>query len=636
MKKLELLAPAKTAEIGIEAIRHGADAVYIGALRFGARAAAGNSVEEISKLVDYAHQFNAKVYVTVNTIFNDDELADVEALVHDLYKIHVDALIVQDMGLLKMNLPPIPLHASTQMDNRTPEKVKFLYDNGFRQVVLARELSLEQIREIHRDCPEMQLEVFVHGALCVSLSGQCYASECIFGRSANRGECAQFCRMEFDLIQQSKKNGETRLLTKKHLLSLKDMCQLNSLKELIDAGATSFKIEGRLKDMSYVKNVTAAYSMALDKIVRENPDKYERSSIGKVDYQFVPDVNKSFNRGFTSYFLHGKNDKIFSFETPKSMGEEVGFVKEVGKGWFTVAGISKFANGDGLCFIDRTGKLFGFRVNKVDKGRLYPLNMPRNLLVKTKLYRNYDKQFEDTLQHESAERFIPVDFVISENPNGFNLTMSDDYGTYRSTKVECKKELACTHQSENIKRQLSKLGGTKYKLRNVTIDYKKNWFIPSSLLSEWRRMLVKDTELYVVNEPSENNEKAVRNNKNTSFSFKDLGLLNPIGLNIYNSLSWTFYEKQGLKPIEWAYERDHQPDVPIMYCKHCIKYAMGWCMKSRQIYKNSHEGKAELINKSIEDKDSLLYLALANGQRFRLEFDCKNCMMKVYHINSSN
>lgn len=630
MTKLELLAPARTAEIGIEAIKHGADAVYIGAPRFGARVAAGNSVEDIARLVDYAHKFNAKVYVTINTIFDDKELLEVQTLINELYEIHVDALIVQDMGLLKLDLPPIPLHASTQMDNRTPEKVRFLKENGFRQVVLARELSLDEIRKIHEKCPEVSLEVFVHGALCVSLSGQCYASECLFGRSANRGECAQVCRMEYDLIQQTGSKGETRILSKKHMLSLKDLCLLDSLKELIDAGAVSFKIEGRLKDASYVKNVTAAYSQAINRIIKENPNKYERSSVGSVEYKFVPDVNKSFNRGFTTYFLHGRNNSIFSFDTPKSLGQEVGTVKDIGRGWFTVAGISKFANGDGLCFIDHTGKLCGMRVNKVENGRLYPLNMPRNLQTKMRLYRNLDKHFEDVLQHDSAERYIPVDIVMDETANGFKLTMTDDYGTYHSIDVECQKELARTHQSENIKRQLSKLGDTKYRLRNLSIEYKKNWFIPSSLLSEWRRLLVKDTELYV-NEKALTKKETIQNNNTEQFSFKDLDVLNPVGLNVFNRKSWSFYEDKGLEPTELAYEREHQQDIPVMYCKHCIKYAMGWCMKSRVSNKNAAEGNVRLINKSVNDKDSSLYLALANGQRFRLEFDCKRCLMKVYH-----
>ena len=319
MRTIELLAPAKNLECGIEAIRHGADAVYIGAGRFGARAAAGNPVDDIRKLAEYAHFFRAKVYVALNTILKDSELNDAEKLAWELYEAGADALIVQDMGLLKLHLPPIPLHASTQMDNRTVEKVRFLQSAGFEQAVLARELSLTEIAGIHKACPDMKLEVFVHGALCVSYSGQCYISEHCFGRSANRGECAQVCRMSFDLEDDE----GNKIVSDKHLLSLKDMCLLDDMEKLIEAGATSFKIEGRLKDVAYVKNVTAAYSRKLNEIISRHKGKYARSSSGKSEYKFTPDVNKSFNRGFTNYFLYGRNDKIFSFDTPKALGEFV-------------------------------------------------------------------------------------------------------------------------------------------------------------------------------------------------------------------------------------------------------------------------------------------------------------------------
>ena len=625
MTKLELLSPAKNAAIGIEAIRHGADAVYIGAPKFGARVAAGNSLEDIQHLVDYAHQFAAKVYVTINTILTDEELREAEQLIWKLYDIHVDALIVQDVGLLKLNLPPIPLHASTQMDNRTVEKVQTLQRYGFRQVVLARELSLPEIRQIHESCPEVSLEVFVHGALCVSLSGQCYASECLFGRSANRGACAQVCRMEFDLIRAYQKGGklvEQTLMQKKHLLSLKDMCQINSLQDLIEAGATSFKIEGRLKDMSYVKNVTAAYSEALNRIVKSQPDKYERASNGVVELKFRPDVSKSFNRGFTSYFLYGCNDRIFSFDTPKAMGEEVGKVKEIRQNSFTVAGLKPFANGDGLCFVDQKGKLFGFRLNKVENGVLYPLEMPRNLMPKMTLYRNYDKRFEDALQHESSERYIPVDITMTETESGFRFLMTDDNGLMRTLDVECEKELARTPQHENIRLQLSKMGGTIYRLRSLNIAYTHNWFIPSSRLSEWRR------ELTTVN-PSLSSGHLPRGGEIMSPPHKDTGSeilkLSPSGergegsylLNVLNHSAKRFYEEQGCTVGEWAYEKSHPSCVPVMFCKHCIRYSLGWCPKHS---KHSPSG---------EQQGGKLFLQLANGTRFRLEFDCKSCVMQV-------
>lgn len=631
MTKLELLAPARNADIGIEAIRHGADAVYIGAPKYGAREAAGNSLKDIKRLVDYAHQFAAKVYVTVNTILKDSELSDVETLVRQLYDIHVDALIVQDMALKKLDIPPIPLHASTQMDNRTPEKVRQLRDWGYEQVVLARELSLEEIQTIHRQCPDVKLEAFVHGALCVSLSGHCYASECLFGRSANRGECAQVCRMSFDLVQQSRRGRDVRetvVVKDKHLLSLKDLCQISSLQKLIDAGVTSFKIEGRLKDVDYVKNVTAAYSEALNMIVRSQPDEYVRASVGQVDLKFQPDVNKSFNRGFTSYFLYGRNERIFSFDTPKAMGEEMGTVKEIHPNCFTVAGIKPFANGDGLCFIDKTGKLFGFRINKVENGRLYPREMPRNLQPKMRIFRNYDKAFDDVLQGDSAERFIPVDMTLEETTDGFRLSMTDDYGMSASIEAVCEKELARTHQSDNIQRQLSKLGGTIYRLRTLNIDYKKNWFIPSSLLAEWRRQLVasvpaagaKPEQKPVESTPASTESVSVSTESTPASTENKKTPITYLG-NVYNAKAKEFYHEQGYGEVDSAYEESHPQGVPVMYCKHCIRYSLGWCYKNPK--KTADNGRTY---------ETGLFLQLANGKRFRLDFDCKQCMMKVVDV----
>ena len=619
---LELLAPARTADIGIEAIRHGADAVYIGASHHGARQAAGNSLEDIQRLVEYAHSFGAKIYVTVNTIIYDEELEQVKQLVHDLERIGVDALIVQDMALPEMKESlgcKIPLHASTQMDNRTPEKVRFLSEQGFEQVVLARELSLEEIREIHQQNPQTKLEVFVHGALCVSLSGQCYASEAIFGRSANRGECAQVCRMEFDL-EDDKGNV---FVKKKHLLSLKDLCQIDALEDLAEAGASSFKIEGRLKDAAYVKNVTAAYSLALDALVAKYPEKYRRASKGTVELKFQPDVRKSFNRGFTHYFLYGRNADIFSFDTPKALGEPVGRVKEIYTDSFVMDGNVSFANGDGLCFFDKSGKLYGFRINKAAGNRLYPLEMPRMLRRGNQIYRNHDKRFDDVLARESAERFIPVDVTIDRVGETFALTMSDGEKNV-SLQVPYDAELARTHQSENLERQFSKLGNTPYRLRSFQILYKKNYFIPSSLLSEWRRAIV---------EKMKNEEQLSEKLKVKSEKFNDNENHHPDGIvhfslftlhscldhssltylsNVSNHLSHQFYGNLGIKQIEPAYELTHPEGVPVMFCRHCLRYAMGWCYKRQNAKTNV---------------PSLLFLRLENGKRFALEFDCKACLM---------
>ena len=606
---LELLAPARTADIGIEAIRHGADAVYIGASHHGARQAAGNSLEDIQRLVNYAHSFGARIYVTVNTIIYDEELEQVKQLVLDLERIGVDALIVQDMSLLKMkdNLDfQIPLHASTQMDNRTPEKVRILSERGFEQVVLARELSLEEIRAIHQENPQTKLEVFVHGALCVSLSGQCYASESIFGRSANRGECAQLCRMEFDL-EDDKGNVYVK---KKHLLSLKDLCQIDALEDLAEVGASSFKIEGRLKDAAYVKNVTAAYSLALDALVEKHPDKYRRASKGRVELKFQPDVRKSFNRGFTHFFLYGRNADIFSFDTPKALGEPVGRVKEIYTDSFVVDGNVTFSNGDGLCFFDKSGKLYGFRINKAVGNRLYPLEMPRMLHRGNQIYRNHDKRFDDILAHESAERFIPVDVTIDREEENFILTMSDGERDV-ALQVPYEAELARTHQSENLERQFSKLGNTPYRLRSFQILYKKNYFIPSSLLTEWRRAL--SSKLKGLALP-----KGIPSIRMASLPLGGVegGHHLTYLSNVSNHLSRQLYENLGFKQIEPAYELTHPEGVPVMFCRHCIRYAMGWCYKRQDAKSNV---------------PSHLFLRLENGKRFALEFDCKACMMKVIY-----
>ena len=416
MRALELLAPAKNLEYGIAAIDHGADAVYIGASRFGARAAVGNSVDDIRKLCDYAHLFGAKVYVTVNTIIYDDELDNVRHLLEDLQEANVDAILVQDMGILKMlqDKPHFALHASTQTDNRTVEKVRWLRDIGFSRVVLARELTLEEIREIHREVPDVELEVFVHGALCVSYSGQCYASQYCFGRSANRGECAQFCRMQFSL--QDAKGRE--VVRDRYLLSLKDMNRISHLEELAEAGAVSFKIEGRLKDLSYVKNVTAAYSQRLNELIRRHPDLYCRSSLGECRYTFTPDLNRTFNRGYTTYFLHGRMPDIASMDTPKAMGAFVGTVKEIRHDSFNVAGVASFTNGDGLCFLDAARQLVGFRANKVVGNRIYPYRMPQGLKAGMRLYRNNDQEFDRVMSKPSAERRVPIRMALRAVPDG--------------------------------------------------------------------------------------------------------------------------------------------------------------------------------------------------------------------------
>lgn len=602
-RPIELLAPAKNLECGIEAINHGADAVYIGAPRFGARAAAGNSLADIEALVQYAHLYNVRIYVTVNTILRDDELKETEAMIWDLYRAGVDALIVQDMGLTQLNLPPIPLHASTQMDNRTVEKVRFLADAGFRQVVLARELSVNEISRIHAACPDTLLEVFIHGALCVSYSGQCYVSEACFGRSANRGECAQFCRLQFDMT-----DADGKVIEKgKHLLSLKDMNQSDNLEELLDAGASSLKIEGRLKDVSYVKNVTAYYRQKLDALFKRRKE-YVRASSGSIKLAFRPQLDKSFSRGFTDYFAHGRNPGIFSFNTPKSLGEEVGTVKEIRGNYLTVAGVKAFSNGDGLCYLDAQGRLQGFRVNRVENNKLFPQEMPR-IKPKTVLYRNFDQEFDRIMQKKSAERKLAVDVSLAENNFGFTLTMCDEDGNSVSMALSKNKELARTPQHDNLINQLGKLGNTPFVPRNIEVDLSENWFIPSSELAELRRVTVE--KLLSLRRINYHCELWRMPETEHPYPQKELTYLG----NVMNKEAAAFYQKHGVEKIAPAFEVEHPEGAALMFCKHCLRYSMGWCPVHHKVKSPYREP---------------YYLVSGDGKKFRLQFDCKNCQMKVY------
>ena len=602
-RKIELLAPAKNLECGIGAIDHGADAVYIGAPRFGARAAAGNSIEDIAELVKYAHLYNARIYVTLNTILKDEELEDTEKLIWDLYKIGVDALIVQDMGLLSLNLPPIPLHASTQMDNRNAEKVKFLADAGFRQVVLARELSLEQIRKIHEAVPQTPLEVFVHGALCVSYSGQCYVSQHCFGRSANRGECAQFCRLAFDMVDA---DGKT-MVQNKHLLSLKDLNQSDELEKLLDAGASSFKIEGRLKDVAYVKNVTACYRQKLDAIFKRRKE-FIRASSGSVKLAFKPQLDKSFTRGFTNYFLFERSKDIFSFDTPKSLGEEMGYVKEIRGNYIIVAGVKPFNNGDGICYLDERGKLKGLRINRVENNKLFPAGEMPRIKQRTILYRNSDQEFEKLMQRKSAERKLSVSIALTENNFGFTLTLTDEDDIQVSIAMEREKELARTPQTENIKNQLVKLGNTPFEAERIDVDLKDNWFLPSSVIAEARREAVE--KLLSARRMNYRQETFTLPKTDHAFPQTELTYLG----NVMNEGAQLFYQHHGVTRIAPAFEKRPVQDAVLMFCKHCLRYSMGWCPvrhKQKSPFKEPY------------------YLVSGDGKRFRLEFDCKHCQMKV-------
>ena len=616
-RKIELLAPAKNLECGIEAVNHGADAVYIGAPKFGARAAAVNSLEDIAALVAYAHLYNVRIYVTVNTILKEEELAETEKMIWELYRIGVDALIVQDMGITRLNLPPIPLHGSTQMDNRTPEKVRFLADAGFRQVVLARELSLQEIRRIHEACPETPLEVFVHGALCVSYSGQCYVSQACFGRSANRGECAQFCRLPFSLVDA---DGKT-IVRDKHLLSLKDLNQSEVLEDLLDAGASSLKIEGRLKDVSYVKNVTAGYRSKLDAIFARRKE-YVRASSGTCRFDFTPRLDKSFSRGFTHYFLQGRDREISSFDTPKSLGEEMGTMKEQRGNYLTVAGVKPFHNGDGVCFLDEQGRLQGFRINRVDGNKLYPAGDVPRIKPRTRLFRNFDQEFERILARKSAERKIGVGWELADTSSGFALTVADEDGNRITLSFPYPKELARTPQPENLRTQLGKLGNTPFEVMPlggtdspsatttpaIAINLSQNWFIPASVIADWRRQAI--DKLTAARRITYRRELHVWKPTRHRFPATSLTYLG----NVMNTAARSFYQAHGVASVEPAYEKQAVPEAVLMFCKHCLRYSMGWC----PTYQKGHSPYREPY-----------YLVGTDGKRFRLTFDCKNCQMKV-------
>lgn len=632
LRKIELLAPAKNLECGIAAIDHGADAVYIGAAQFGARQTAGNSTEDIAELTRYAHQFGAAVYVTVNTIVYEKELAALEHLLKQLVEMGVDAILVQDMAVLEIykklkaeyvargyRMPA--LHASTQTDNRSADKVKWLKENGFERVVLARELSLEEITNIHRAHPDVELEAFVHGALCVSYSGACYASQYFFNRSANRGECAQFCRMAFDLKDS---DGET-LIEDSYLLSLKDMCQLDRLGNLLEAGVCSLKIEGRLKDANYVKNVVATYSEALNAYIAKHTGKYCRSSYGRCTYTFTPALEKTFNRGFTHYFFNGRQKDISSFNTPKAMGEYVGYVKEIRRGSFNVAGTAMFANGDGLCFFNRQKKLEGFRVNRVENNRLYPLTMPKNLEPGMALYRNNDIEFERAMQGKTSTRKLQVRFVVDVVDGKLTFTATDECGRSANVVLNETPEKAQKSQHDNIVKQLEKLGNTVWTANEISINNSADeFFIPSSRLAAVRRELLEALENTPVSNHTDN--QAVDRTATNSVNANNTVYADTINIaNVANTTAQNYYAAHGVKNAPTAFELNSDykagsttaPSAvpPLMTCRYCLRYALGYCVKNGSKRPTWHEP---------------LHLEAKNGIRVRLAFNCAKCQMEVY------
>lgn len=614
MRELELLAPAKDINCGKAAIDSGADAVYIGATKFGARQSAGNSIDDIAELCRYAHQYGCKVYVTLNTIIYDNELEETQQILNSLGVAGIDAILAQDMAINKLKIPVgVALHASTQTDNRSAEKVKWLSKHGFERTVLARELTLEEINEIHIAAPETELEAFVHGALCVSYSGVCYASEYCFKRSANRGACAQFCRMKFDLLD----GGNNIIESGIHLLSLKDMCRINDLERLADAGITSFKIEGRLKDINYVRNVTAAYSQQLDRIISQRSQDYKRASLGISATSFEPNLKKTFNRGFTKYFLDGRIANLASFCTPKAIGEYVGKVKEIRGNSFNVAGTATFANGDGICFINRNNELEGFRINKVEGNRLFLQKIPNALRNGMPLYRNSDQCFEKLLNRTSCSRQIHINITVETDENGIEVT-ANITGTNISASVirHIQLEGARMPQTDNIKKQLKKFGNSIFSVESIIMKPKEqNLFIPNSVLSAIRQELTEKLQCGIslfTSERRKGRKKCIEPNNYGSVNVPNYPM--PYMNNIANHLAKAFYEEEGMKNISPAYELGKVRNPLIMQCRYCLRYEMGQCKK---------------INPHGQLKDPLR-IRLGDGRTFRLDFNCRLCQMNIY------
>jgi 23S rRNA 5-hydroxycytidine C2501 synthase len=617
---LELLSPARDADIGIEAIRHGADAVYIGGPAFGARASAGNSVSDIARLVSYAQRFHARIFVTMNTIFDDHEIEPARALCWDLYEAGVDALIVQDMGLLMMDMPPIQLHASTQTDIRDADKARFLQDVGFSQIVLARELDVHEIRRIRAATrPDTVLEFFIHGALCVAFSGQCYISHAHTGRSANRGECSQACRLPYTL-----EDHQGRIVAyDKHLLSMKDNDQSANLRALIDAGIRSFKIEGRYKDMAYVKNSTAHYRQLLDGILLERSDLAAASS-GRVTHHFTPQPEKTFNRSTTDYFVNGRHaSDIGAFDTPKFSGEPIGHVSRVSETWFEVDSDVELHNGDGLSYQPPTNKgankLAGMRINTVASGtsgpRLTPNEMPTDLRVGLMLYRNRDQAFERALEKDSAVRRIGVTMHLSCAPDQITLTMRDENGYSACVSHACEVQTARDEESAltSLRTQLAKLGTTDFVATDITIEAAGALcFVPASAINAIRRLTSADlAKTRAAARPRLIRAKAAE--PPARYPAKELSYLG----NVFNQHARDFYAQHGVELIADAYEANTTPgDVSLMITKHCLRYSFNLCPKEAKDW--------QLKGVKAEP------MTLVNGsERLTLKFDCKACEMHV-------
>ncbi len=623
--RIELLAPARNADVGIEAFRHGADAVYIGSSAFGARAAAGNSVEDIERLATFGHQYGAKTIVAFNTILTDAELREAERLAWQLYEAGADALIIQDLGLLQLNLPPIELHASTQTDNRTIEKVKLMHDLGMTRVVMARELSVEQIRAIHAAVPDVELECFVHGALCVCISGQCYMSAALTGRSANRGECAQPCRLPMSLLKDNSAAREVLLAKDMHLLSLRDMNRSAYVEQLIEAGVTSLKIEGRLKDVIYVKNVVAYYRQLIDTLLEKHPD-WSPISQGRCTYTFDPKLDKSFNRGFTSYFANGEREPMWNFVSPKSVGEFVGKIGRIKRDSFELIG-EPLSNGDGLM----VGSA-GFRVNRYEKDTklCFPLGgqkICQTLTPGESVYRNLDTQFEQVLAKPSATRKIAVDLSFKITPNQLRLILQTQAEDRVEVTLDGQFEPSEKPQENGIRTNLSKLGNTIFEVGQLHYENEQNLFVPNSFTADLRRKGID-----ALMEKREKLQTASRKAFCAPDYAKLAKQLDARGIlpdsflaNVLNQKARQTYESMFVENVDNAFEIQQNKEGMVMQTRHCLKYAFGQCPK----YKNPAPEK--LLDPTCK-LGSQAQLKIGN-RKFILKFGCNNdCISEIFTI----
>nr|ACN58913.1 probable collagenase [uncultured bacterium BLR18] len=626
--QLELLSPAKTAEIGREAILHGADAVYIGGPAFGARHNASNPLEDIAGLVEFAHRYRSRIFVTMNTIMHDAELELARQQIWQLYEAGVDALIIQDMGLLELDLPPIQMHASTQCDIRTVEKAKFLGNAGFSQLVLARELTIEKIREIRAQV-DTPLEYFVHGALCVAFSGQCYISHADNGRSANRGDCSQACRLPYTLS-----DSQGRVVAyEKHLLSMKDNDQSRNLEALIDAGIRSLKIEGRYKDMGYVKNITAHYRLLLDEILERRPE-FARASSGHTEVFFTPNVDKNFHRGHTDYFATGRQDDIGAFDSPKYVGVKLGTVQRIGKDHFDLLTNAPMSNGDGLNYMNKRNTE-GIQANTVkllgeqDDGQLWrvfpneAIGTLTGLRVDLEINRNGDRQWEASLNKKSSERKVAVSLELSEFDGGLRLAISDEDGLYSVTDAAI--ALQPAQQAEqadaSLRAHLGKLGNTMFEAKEIVLSLSQPWFVPAGAINGLRRDAVAAHEALRL-ASWERPERKAPVEPPAPYPETQLSYL----ANVYNEKARAFYHKHGVQLIAAAYEAHEEPgEVPLMITKHCLRFSFNLCPKQAK-------GVQGVQGQVRADPMTLV----SGDETYTLRFDCKPCEMHVVGAMKTN